>query len=471
VKKTVSFLLTLIMLASVVLSSFALPVVSYATSVNDEDVFVKQSRSGRCTLASAVMMLRRRAIIDDVDEWDEISEDTTEEIAWTSAGLYNNFTFMDMIVGYGTFSGDYDEKKELLLSLLEEHPEGISVYNRDQEKMHAVLVTDYDEADDVFYCADPAGGIEAGRIPIVYAWLPGETQEERIENLDNYWYISNRIGGDSGDEECDTIISSVSSALKKGDLNNHVMELQIALNGVIDAGLVVDSDFGSLTMQAVKDFQEEYELEVTGIADEETLELLNELFGEHVHSFEREYETVHPHKQYKICSCGYKIYNGKTTEMKDCDICQEKAIVKDSCNEDVFETIDEETDLTAKQIVFTIDDPSVIIFGIEEFCDVAPQIVNDRTMLPVRILAESLGAKIEWKQNKTRVVTIHNEDVKVSLDIDKETALMNGREVELDCPAFIDDDRVFVPVRFLAEVFDAEVEWNSETRQVILTVD
>ena len=67
-----------------------------------------------------------------------------------------------MQVGYATLPSGTEAKKQTLIQLLAEHPEGIVLYDR--SRPHAVLLTDY--TDGVFYCSDPAGSVSLGRVPI-----------------------------------------------------------------------------------------------------------------------------------------------------------------------------------------------------------------------------------------------------------------------------------------------------------------
>ncbi|UKI36792.1 MAG: copper amine oxidase N-terminal domain-containing protein [Clostridiales bacterium] len=96
--------------------------------------------------------------------------------------------------------------------------------------------------------------------------------------------------------------------------------------------------------------------------------------------------------------------------------------------------------------------------------DVAPRIVNDRAMLPARFVAENLGAFVEWDGDK-QLVTIMgknlktNEDVTILITIGAEYAVVNGENVKLDSPAFIENDRTYTPIRFISEHLGASVEW------------
>jgi len=120
------------------------------------------------------------------------------------------------------------------------------------------------------------------------------------------------------------------------------------------------------------------------------------------------------------------------------------------------------------RIILTIDKKEAQVFGKTETNDVAPIIVNDRTMLPARFVAENLGANVEWNGNE-RKVRITNADTEIILYIDSDTAYVDGIPVTLDSPAFIRNDRTYTPVRFIAETLGSKVEWSEGDRQVIIT--
>ncbi len=90
-------------------------------------------------------------------------------------------------------------------------------------------------------------------------------------------------------------------------------------------------------------------------------------------------------------------------------------------------------------------------------------IVNNRTVVPLRAIFEELGAEIKW-DGLTRTVTATKGDRVISLTIDKPTALVSGKTVDLAVPAMIINDRTFVPLRFVSEALDAVVAWEPDTR-------
>lgn len=167
-----------ILLTLVCVCTLAAPAAFAADTMQDSRFYSKQERSRTCTLASATMMLRRRAYLDGDENFADVVESSVRKKAWYN-GLAHNFTYNGMTVGYGTLSGDWDSRKAQLIALLEEHPEGIVAYDR--SRPHAILLTDY--TDGVFYCADPADGTGYGRMPIDYASIS-------LKNVRGYWYVA-----------------------------------------------------------------------------------------------------------------------------------------------------------------------------------------------------------------------------------------------------------------------------------------
>ena len=125
-------------------------------------------------------------------------------------------------------------------------------------------------------------------------------------------------------------------------------------------------------------------------------------------------------------------------------------------------------DRLKEQIILTIGKTEAQVFGETKSNDVAPIIRNDRTMLPARFVAESLGAKVEW-DGDTEKVTVIKDDTTIIITIDSQTAVVNGKTVVLDSPAFIENDRTYTPLRFIAEKLGASVEWVEEAQEVIIT--
>lgn len=91
--------------------------------------------------------------------------------------------------------------------------------------------------------------------------------------------------------------------------------------------------------------------------------------------------------------------------------------------------------------------------------DTKPQIINGRTMVPLRAIFETLGATVDWNEKKQMVTATRNETT-IKLTINNATMHVNGNAITLDSPACLVDGRTLVPVRAISEAFDIQVEWK-----------
>lgn len=102
---------------------------------------------------------------------------------------------------------------------------------------------------------------------------------------------------------------------------------------------------------------------------------------------------------------------------------------------------------------------------------VKPQIVNNRTMVPMRKIFEKLGAIIEWN-NEERIVTAQKGNTTIKLQIDNKVAekIVNGvvEKITLDTEPIIINDRTMVPLRFIAESLGKQVGWNQVSYTAII---
>ncbi len=99
----------------------------------------------------------------------------------------------------------------------------------------------------------------------------------------------------------------------------------------------------------------------------------------------------------------------------------------------------------------------------------APVIINDRTLLPVRAVIEELGGTVGW-DDETREVTLGYEGSEIVLTIDSTSAALNDQAQTLDTAPVIINDRTMLPIRFIAEGFGLGVEWNGEMQEVTITM-
>ncbi len=118
-----------------------------------------------------------------------------------------------------------------------------------------------------------------------------------------------------------------------------------------------------------------------------------------------------------------------------------------------------------EKIVLVLNQKVSNVFGEPVVNDVAPIIREDRTMLPIRFIAEGLGAAVAW-DDAVNKVSITKDDMVIEILVDSAVAFVNGEPVALDSPAFIENSRTYLPLRFIAENLGATVFWNAETKEV-----
>ena len=102
--------------------------------------------------------------------------------------------------------------------------------------------------------------------------------------------------------------------------------------------------------------------------------------------------------------------------------------------------------------------------------DVSPMIKNNLLMIPIRVVAESLGANVVW-EGKTKTATIVRNGIIIKLIIGNQMAYVNGGLRILDTPAFIQSSRTLVPESFISETLKVQVKWNNDTHSVSIDIE
>lgn len=98
--------------------------------------------------------------------------------------------------------------------------------------------------------------------------------------------------------------------------------------------------------------------------------------------------------------------------------------------------------------------------------DVPPVIKDGRTLVPVRVIAEGLGAEVAWNE-ASRTAVITRDGQKLSLSLDSRQAKVNGKQTTLDTPPVVLHQRMLLPLRFVGESLGVTVGWDSSSRTVI----
>ena len=110
-------------------------------------------------------------------------------------------------------------------------------------------------------------------------------------------------------------------------------------------------------------------------------------------------------------------------------------------------------------------DITLVVDGKKVNCDVPPILRNNRTMVPVRALFDCFGADISW-DDQTRRVLLSSGGTEIVLTIDSNIAYVDSVPNRLDCEPILVNDRTLVPVRFISETLKYEVSWDEKTQTV-----
>lgn len=137
-----------------------------------------------------------------------------------------------------------------------------------------------------------------------------------------------------------------------------------------------------------------------------------------------------------------------------------------NCNAQMSEKLN--TDKTT--IIMYISNPIMTINGEEQQIDseTAPIIQDNRTLVSVRAIIEAMGGSVNWnEQNKEITLSVDNNIIK--LTIDTMTAYLNDKKYTIDTPPVIINSRIMLPIRFIAENFEFDVDWNEANQKITIT--
>ncbi|CAG7630014.1 hypothetical protein PAESOLCIP111_03158 [Paenibacillus solanacearum] len=122
----------------------------------------------------------------------------------------------------------------------------------------------------------------------------------------------------------------------------------------------------------------------------------------------------------------------------------------------------------AEAIVLTLNERVAVVRNAEVTLDAPPVLVRDTTMVPLRFIGESLGAKIAWDA-ATKNITLTNGTDRIALKLDQTYATINGKRVLLEQPAVLMGDTTMVPLRFIAEAIKLDVAFDADRQSITLT--
>ncbi len=129
--------------------------------------------------------------------------------------------------------------------------------------------------------------------------------------------------------------------------------------------------------------------------------------------------------------------------------------------------------IISDSVVLCIDCEYSYVKGVKSQIDpedynVSPTIVDSRTLVPVRFVAESLGAEVGW-DNDTKKITIDLDGKQIVMTLNDKNYTVDGEAFELDVPAQVMYERTMVPVRVVSEAFGKSVIWDEENQLIFIT--
>lgn len=110
---------------------------------------------------------------------------------------------------------------------------------------------------------------------------------------------------------------------------------------------------------------------------------------------------------------------------------------------------------------------SINVYGDTLFTDVPAALINGRVLAPFRAIFESLGAKVTWDYDLNMAVA-KRDSKEIELIINSQDAWVNKQKMRLDVAPMIISDRTMVPVRFISEALGEPVRWDENTRTVYI---
>ena len=118
---------------------------------------------------------------------------------------------------------------------------------------------------------------------------------------------------------------------------------------------------------------------------------------------------------------------------------------------------------------FAADSVHVMLNGTEiVFPDAEPCLISDRTMVPMRAVFEALGAGVYWDESSQMIFSMRGATA-ATMQINNPSLFVNGSVVTLDVAPCLVGDRTMVPLRAVSESFGLKVEWDDATQTVFIT--
>lgn len=219
--------------------------------------------------------------------------------------------------------------------------------------------------------------------------------------------------------------------------------------------------------ETLKEKAEDYAINFLGVTNAEVANIRSILTGNGV-TFEKSYNLKGGEKGFIILKDyeGYAISRVVNNGKELAFYTEDNKVYVEGAEYGTIELHFVDGTVLTDRVAKGVDDPAELYINDKYLeTDVAPIIINGRTMVPMRSIFENLGAEIAW-DDATKTVTGTKKGTEIKIKIDDTKAMVDGEEVALDVSATIVDGRTLVPVRFVSETLGCQVSWNEVNKKV-----
>ena len=123
-----------------------------------------------------------------------------------------------------------------------------------------------------------------------------------------------------------------------------------------------------------------------------------------------------------------------------------------------------------KYMTMSIGRTGALIDGIPKILDAAPELTENRTFVPVRVISETLGFTVTWDKNADNSINVYitGSDLSVKLTTGSRLYFVNGTKCFFEVAPYIKNGRTMLPFRALAELLGFKVDWLPDERKVMM---
>lgn len=127
--------------------------------------------------------------------------------------------------------------------------------------------------------------------------------------------------------------------------------------------------------------------------------------------------------------------------------------------------LDKENIKLFNTIKFKIGEKTYFVDGNKKIMDATPFLFNGRTMVPIRVIAETLGYEVSWNNGE---IILKNKNLTVNLYVNENIIILNGYKYYIDSKVLLKDGRTYLPIRYISEILNLLVSWDPKNKEVII---